>query len=184
MSFRQFFRQGIISRSFSIRYIFRSYKKIIFSHFSWSGYFFSIVYQRFNSPTQCISLFQAIENFLDFSSYWYQEHLFRIFAPAAMLSYICSSSFFVLSYLSNFPSLLISCSNFAILDNDHCLKSVPITSYSGPYFSLIFPHSDWIMRGKGYLSVFSPNAGKCGKNADQNNSEYGLFTQLIMHVLS
>ena len=26
-----------------------------------------------------------------------------------------------------------------------------------------------------YLSVFSPNAGKCGKNADQNNSEYGHF---------
>ena len=23
-----------------------------------------------------------------------------------------------------------------------------------------------------YLSVFSPNAGKCRKNADQNNSEY------------
>ena len=26
-----------------------------------------------------------------------------------------------------------------------------------------------------YLSVFSPNAGKCGKNADQNNSEYVHF---------
>ena len=26
-----------------------------------------------------------------------------------------------------------------------------------------------------YLSVFSPNAGKCGKNEDQNNSEYGHF---------
>ena len=26
-----------------------------------------------------------------------------------------------------------------------------------------------------YLSVFSPNVGKCGKNVDQNNSEYGLF---------
>ena len=26
-----------------------------------------------------------------------------------------------------------------------------------------------------YLYVFSPNAGKCGKYADQNNSEYGLF---------
>ena len=25
----------------------------------------------------------------------------------------------------------------------------------------------------GYISIFSPNAGKCGKNADQNNSEYG-----------
>ena len=26
-----------------------------------------------------------------------------------------------------------------------------------------------------YLCVFGPNAGKCGKNADQNNSEYGHF---------
>ena len=26
-----------------------------------------------------------------------------------------------------------------------------------------------------YLSVFSPNAGKCGRNADENNSEYGHF---------
>ena len=29
------------------------------------------------------------------------------------------------------------------------------------------------LTGMKYLSVFSPNAGKCGKNADQNNSEYG-----------
>ena len=26
-----------------------------------------------------------------------------------------------------------------------------------------------------YLSVFSPNAGKCGENAGQINSEYGHF---------
>ena len=31
------------------------------------------------------------------------------------------------------------------------------------------------LTGMKYLSVFSPNAGKCGKNADQNNSEYGHF---------
>ena len=30
-----------------------------------------------------------------------------------------------------------------------------------------------------YLSVFSPNAGKCGKNADQNNSEYGQFLRSV-----
>ena len=29
------------------------------------------------------------------------------------------------------------------------------------------------------LSVFNRNAGKCGKNADQNNSEYGLFLRSI-----
>ena len=50
----------------------------------------------------------------------------------------------------------------------HDVKRVRIRSYSGPHFSCIFPHSDWIR-------VFSPNAGKCGKNADQNNLEYGHF---------
>ena len=50
---------------------------------------------------------------------------------------------------------------------------VHIRSCSGPHFSRIFPHSNWIPRD--YLSVFSPNAGKCGTNADQNNSEYGHF---------
>ena len=34
----------------------------------------------------------------------------------------------------------------------------------------IFRHLDWIRRDTPYLSVFSSNAGKCGKNADQNNS--------------
>ena len=31
-----------------------------------------------------------------------------------------------------------------------------------------------------YLSVFSPNAGKSEKNADQNNSEYGLFLRRVI----
>ena len=76
--------------------------------------------------------------------------------------------------------------------------------YSELFWSAFFPHSDWIRREMEYLSVFSPNAGKCGKirtrktantntfyalvtlrtqsecgkfgkNADQNNSEYGQF---------
>ena len=42
-------------------------------------------------------------------------------------------------------------------------------SYSGPHF----PGFSRILSE--YLSVFSPNAGKSRKNADQNNSEYGLF---------
>ena len=54
-------------------------------------------------------------------------------------------------------------------------KKCPSRSYSGPHFSHIFPHSDWIWRDTEYISVFSPNAEKCEKNADQNNSEYGLF---------
>ena len=55
----------------------------------------------------------------------------------------------------------------------HSLKWICIWNYSDPYFSRIRPHSDWIQRDAEYLSVFSPNAGKCGKNVGQNNSEYG-----------
>ena len=45
-------------------------------------------------------------------------------------------------------------------DRWHCIKRVRIQSYSGPHFSLIFPHFDWIQRDTSYLSIFSPNAGK------------------------
>ena len=37
------------------------------------------------------------------------------------------------------------------------------------------------MRRDKYLSVFSPNAGKCRKNADQNNSEYGHFLRNVLY---
>ena len=47
----------------------------------------------------------------------------------------------------------------------HCVKSVRIRSYSGPHFPA-FSH---------IRTEFSPNLGKCGKNADQSNSEYGDF---------
>ena len=54
------------------------------------------------------------------------------------------------------------------------------------------PYSELSLR-RDYLSVFSPNAEKSGKNADQNNSEYGLFLRSkwyaptkspIMHFLN
>ena len=49
------------------------------------------------------------------------------------------------------------------INPSHCVKRARIRSYSGPHFSRIFPHSDWIRRDTVYVSVFSPNAGKCGK---------------------
>ena len=49
-------------------------------------------------------------------------------------------------------------------------------SVFGAILVLIFPEFSRIRTEYGaYLFVFSPNAGKCRKNADQNNSEYGLF---------
>ena len=61
----------------------------------------------------------------------------------------------------------------------HCVKGIHIRIYSGPHFSRI-PHSDWIRRNTQYLSVFSPNAGKYEKNADQNNSEYEHFLRSVV----
>ena len=46
---------------------------------------------------------------------------------------------------------------------NHWIKSVRIWSYSGPHFSCIFSHLDWIRRDSEY------------KNADKNNSECGHF---------
>ena len=64
----------------------------------------------------------------------------------------------------------------------HCIKGVRIRSYSGPHFSHIFPHSDWIRGDVRYLSVFGPNAEKCGKSADQNNSESDTFYAVLTSV--
>ena len=72
---------------------------------------------------------------------------------------------------------LSGCSFQDDLQASHCIKSVRIRSYSGPHFSHIFPHSDQIRRD--HLSVFSPNAEKCEKNADENNSEYGHFLRSV-----
>ena len=49
------------------------------------------------------------------------------------------------------------------------------SSYSELFCSAFFPDFPAFGLNTLYLSVFSPNAGKCGKNEEQNNSEYGLF---------
>ena len=60
------------------------------------------------------------------------------------------------------------------------VKSVHTRSYSGPHVSRIVTHSDWIRRDTPYLSVSSANAGKSGKNADQNNFKYGPRKHLLV----
>ena len=60
----------------------------------------------------------------------------------------------------------------------NCLYSELFWSAFFPYF----PHSDWIRRDTKYLFAFSPNAGKYGKNADQNNSEYGHILRSVSFV--
>ena len=58
-------------------------------------------------------------------------------------------------------------------------KKSPYSELFWSAFSRIFPHSDWIRGDLEYLSVLSPNTGKSGKNADQNNSEYGIFLRSV-----
>ena len=45
---------------------------------------------------------------------------------------------------------------------------------------LIFPYSGWIQRDTPYLSVFSPNAGKCGPESFRIRT---LFTQWILPLV-
>ena len=46
--------------------------------------------------------------------------------------------------------------------------------YSELFWSTFFPHPAFGL-DTSYLSVFSPKAGKCGKNTDQHNCKYGHF---------
>ena len=78
----------------------------------------------------------------------------------------------------------------------HGVKRVQIRSYSGPHFSRIFPHSDWILRdtySELFWSTFSPDfpafglnteryrvsLRKSDENENQNNSEYRLFLRSV-----
>ena len=61
------------------------------------------------------------------------------------------------------------------------VRIFPAFSHTRTEYGEIRSISDWIRRDTEYLSVFSPNAGKCGKNADRNNSEYGLFLRSVGH---
>ena len=72
------------------------------------------------------------------------------------------------------PSFLPSL-NTTLRKNRHCVKSVRVWSFSGPYF----PHSDSIRRDTPYLRT-SPYSVWMKENTDQKNSEYGTFYAVIM----
>ena len=63
-------------------------------------------------------------------------------------------------------------------------KNNPYSELFWSQFFLHFPAFGLNTERYYYLSVFSPNAGKCGKNADQNNSEYGLFLRSVFMLQS
>ena len=65
-----------------------------------------------------------------------------------------------------------------------CISRRKKSSYSELFWSAFspdFPAFGLNTRDTEYLSVFSPKAGKSGKNADPNNSEYGLFLRSIYY---
>ena len=82
--------------------------------------------------------------------FWIPLSLF----PTFHFTYAVSSSHWILSWITLTKNVAVT--HWTGSSNNHCVKKVRIWSYSGLHFSRIFPHSDW-------------------KNADQNNSEYGLF---------
>ena len=77
--------------------------------------------------------------------------------------------------MRRFSSLQLSFTStkiFLIILSHTLRKKSP---YSQLFWSGFFPDFPAFGLNTPYLSVFSPNAGKSGENADQNNSEYGLF---------
>ena len=71
-------------------------------------------------------------------------------------------------FISFFLYTEISFLSNIIINTEHYFHSFALHTkckYSELFWSAFFPH----------FPVFCPNAGKCRKNADLNNSEYGLF---------
>ena len=78
-------------------------------------------------------------------------------------------------YIFIFASNLLVIDNYFFLITDRWTlrKKCP---YPELFWSTFSPHfSAFGLNTERYLSVFSPNAVICGKNADQDNSEYGHF---------
>ena len=112
-----------------------------------------------------------------FGLYWYLTSSYCYFALLTRLTtfgdgFLCK----IARVVAIFFCLFFFCCYF------HCVKCVRFRSYSGPHFSRIFPHLDWIRRDT--ISVFSPNAGKCGKMwtriTPNTDSFYAVFTIKIM----
>ena len=117
---------------------------------------------------------------IDRSIIWFQYE----FTPFWLFSrfqswFICPAFVFIILALG-----VINLSKYIIFDLKnffwlfekaiHCVKSVRIWSFSGPYFAA---HSDWIWRDTEYLSVFNPNVGKYRPEKLRLRI---LFTQLLL----
>ena len=101
------------------------------------------------------------------------------FIKTKLIGFYWMGRFFQTTPKTKFHFISPAMESYANRISFHCVKSVRIQSCSSPHFFRIFSHSELIRRDLPYLSVFSPNAGKFGKNADQNNSEYEHFLRRV-----
>ena len=90
-------------------------------------------------------MFQSLENFPEKHS-WYSEKQ----SPRDVLQKFKTP-------VAASDSIFFSSTNKSII-NSHCVKSVCIRCYSGPYFPAFGLNKERYE----YISVFSPNAGKYG----------------------
>ena len=88
----------------------------------------------------------------------------------------------LLFYLFADSSVKIFGAKFGLLSFIKLAKPFPTTALKASVFEVILVciFSTFFRIRTGYgeirnISVFISNAGKCGKNADQNNSKYGNF---------
>ena len=89
-------------------------------------------------------------------------------------------------FVKNFIEKLPSASFKVLVYQKYLGPGSPLKSYNftawkvsvfGVILARIFPHSDWLRRDTEYLSVFSPNVGKCVQEWLQIRA---LFTQFLL----
>ena len=107
---------------------------------------------------------------------WYRRYRRGIGGWSDLTQHIEYKALFLIGFLRSIQNsmdiklllywkLLLSCTAYR---ECHCVKSVHIRSHSGPHFSRIFPHLDWIRSDTEHLSVslrISPYSVRMRKNA-------------------
>ena len=72
--------------------------------------------------------------------------------------------------------------NIKKIYNVHCVKSVRIRSYSGPHFSHIFLHSDWIRGGTEYTFYALVNVSTKTPTQKFRIMQFAIWQYLIMQL--
>ena len=123
---------------------------------------------------------------ITFCILWYIEAIYKYKAVDKVIDKLKAINRYSIIYVGfifvtlSFIYSLIECIYLILKRRSYSLrKKCPYSELFCPYFPRIFMHSDSVQRDTSHLSVFSWNAGKCGKNVDQNNSKYGHFLHSV-----